>query len=247
LPIEGQQFSQLKYDPKLEQKLLANQEKTEDQLSTLTQKLLDFKTELQELQRELNQVLKDRHEPLICETMTDLIQAKTELEEFIEHHQQERSQTLTVIRLLEKIEQKEKAKVTQLFGEDSVISQDFAEITNQKYDQVVFDQLNSQIKVRLTSNQQFCSADKLSAGSYDQLYFAIRLGLGQKLLGEEQGFFILDDPFLKSDQKRLKKQLDMLMNFAKKGWQIVYFSAKDEVKEYVQDKAKQIIQVNLNS
>lgn len=253
LPTEDQQLTQdqqsskLKYDVKTEQQLLHSQEKTEDQLAELTQKLLDFKAELQDLQRELNQVLKDRQEPLICENTTDLIQAKNELEAFIDYHQQTRSETLTVIKLLEKIEQKEKEKVTKLFGEDSIISQNFAEITNQKYDQVIFDQLDSKIKVRLVNDQQFYAADKLSAGSYDQLYFAIRLGLSQKLLGEEQGFFIVDDPFLKSDQKRLKSQLDMLVNFAKKGWQIIYFSAKDEVKDYMKNKAEQMIQVKLSS
>lgn len=246
-PSQNKPTTQLKYDLKLEQKLVNNQEKTQERLDQLTQKLLGFKTELQELQREFNQALKDRHESIICETMTDLIQIKTELQEFINHHQQERSQVLTVIGLLEKIEQKEKAKVTQLFGKDSVISQDFAEITNHKYDQVVFDQLSSQVKVRLAHDQQYYSADKLSAGSYDQLYFTIRVGLGQKLLGKEQGFFLLDDPFLKSDQKRLKKQLDMLINLVKRGWQVVYFSAKDEVRDYLEDKVEQMIQVSLDS
>lgn len=69
----------------------------------------------------------------------------------------------------------------------------------------------------------------LSSGAYDQLYFAVRIALGERLLQSEKGFFILDDPFLKSDSKRLRQQLDMLVEISKQGWQILYFSAKDEV------------------
>ena len=46
----------------------------------------------------------------------------------------------------------------------------------------------------------------------------------------------MDDPFLKSDQKRLENQLEILLKMAKQGWQIIYFSAKNEVIDYLKDK-----------
>ena len=64
----------------------------------------------------------------------------------------------------------------------------------------------------------------------DQLYFAVRVALGSKLLPDEKAFFLLDDPFIKSDTQRLKKQLGMLLELSRIGWQVLYFSAKDEVK-----------------
>ena len=78
-------------------------------------------------------------------------------------------------------------------------------------------------------------AEKLSGGAYDQLYFSIRLALGEKLLKGGKGFFILDDPFIKADPDRLKSQIDMLKAIANKGWQILYFSAKGEVMEILRD------------
>jgi len=72
---------------------------------------------------------------------------------------------------------------------------------------------------------------KLSAGAYDQLYFSVRLALGEKLLNKNKGFFILDDPFVKADPVRLKNQLEMLKKISRLGWQVIYFSAKGEVRE----------------
>uniref|UniRef100_A0A7C2P150 Uncharacterized protein n=1 Tax=candidate division WOR-3 bacterium TaxID=2052148 RepID=A0A7C2P150_UNCW3 len=43
----------------------------------------------------------------------------------------------------------------------------------------------------------------------------------------------LYDPFIKSDGERLKRELDLLVEISKDGWQILYFSCKDEVKDYL--------------
>jgi uncharacterized protein YhaN len=74
-------------------------------------------------------------------------------------------------------------------------------------------------------------AEKLSGGAYDQLYFSIRLTLGEKLLKGNKGFFIMDDPFIKADPDRLKRQIDTLKNITQLGWQVLYFSAKGEIYE----------------
>ena len=57
------------------------------------------------------------------------------------------------------------------------------------------------------------------------------IALGEKLLKGSKAFFIMDDPFIKSDKKRLQKQLGILQRISSLGWQILYFTAKDEVKD----------------
>ena len=76
---------------------------------------------------------------------------------------------------------------------------------------------------------------RLSGGAADQLYFAIRLALGKRLLGGGTGFFILDDPFVKADPFRLTTLLGMLEQIVSQGWQVLYFSAKGEVKAALQE------------
>ncbi len=70
------------------------------------------------------------------------------------------------------------------------------------------------------------------------MYRSIRLALGEKLMKGEKGFFIMDDPFIKADMARLKRQIDILTKISDMGWQIIYFSAKDEVKTCLDDKIK---------
>lgn len=41
----------------------------------------------------------------------------------------------------------------------------------------------------------------------------------------------MDDPFIKADKGRLQRQIDILRRVSELGWQIIYFSAKDEVKD----------------
>jgi uncharacterized protein YhaN len=43
----------------------------------------------------------------------------------------------------------------------------------------------------------------------------------------------MDDPFIRSDSTRLKAQISTLKKIAALGWQILYFSAKREVEEYL--------------
>ena len=42
---------------------------------------------------------------------------------------------------------------------------------------------------------------------------------------------ILDDPFVKADDERLGRMMEMLRRLVAEGWQILYFSAKDEVRQ----------------
>ncbi|GAH45147.1 unnamed protein product [marine sediment metagenome] len=85
-----------------------------------------------------------------------------------------------------------------------------------------------EIKVKNKHNEIF-EIYQLSGGALDQLNFAIRLALGEKLLQENPGFFILDDPFIKSDSMRLKNQTALLRTISQLGWQILYFTCKDEI------------------
>jgi uncharacterized protein YhaN len=88
---------------------------------------------------------------------------------------------------------------------------------------------SGQVKVK-TKNGDLLDADQLSSGAFDQLYLSIRLALGEKLLKGDKAFFIMDDPLIKADTKRLQAQLSLLKQISAQGWQIIYFTAKDEVK-----------------
>ncbi|HMA76250.1 MAG TPA: hypothetical protein VKO43_02965, partial [Candidatus Krumholzibacteriaceae bacterium] len=56
----------------------------------------------------------------------------------------------------------------------------------------------------------------------------------EKVLKDKKGFFIMDDPFIKADPDRLQRQMETLKNIVLRGWQIIYFSSKGEVKNVLE-------------
>jgi DNA repair protein SbcC/Rad50 len=97
---------------------------------------------------------------------------------------------------------------------------------------VLFNQERGGIDVQ-RKDGQILEAEKLSGGAYDQLYLAIRLALGERILQGTKGFFVMDDPFVKADPARLQKQIEVLKRISQSGWQIIYFTAKGEMREMV--------------
>ena len=67
----------------------------------------------------------------------------------------------------------------------------------------------------------------------DQLYLAVRVALGQKILEGSPGFFIMDDAFLSADENRLQIQTDLLKQLSNRGWQIIYFTMKKKALETI--------------
>lgn len=229
----------VKYDASQLVALQAKQEKLNQEIDSHLQLLQNLKQDLQAIAREVAPLLPNQTQPVLLEQTSDLIQLRQQLAHFYNQHIQQRQQALKLIALLEEIEIQEKEKVTALFSADGQITSLFEQITQGEYVRVVYDQTTHTIRVKHKNGQELL-AQQLSSGTYDQLYFAVRVGLGQQLLADQTGFFIVDDPFLKADQERLAKQLDCLLDLTKKGWQIVYFSAKQEVLSYLQTRANVI-------
>jgi uncharacterized protein YhaN len=169
---------------------------------------------------------------LPCATTIDLEAVRDKLREFIGSSEETRDTVLKAMAIFEEIEAEERRKVAELFGPGSPVSHYFGEITGNSYEAVLFNQEQGGIQVRRRDGM-LLEAEKLSGGAYDQLYLAIRLALGERILQGTKGFFIMDDPFVKADPTRLQKQIEVLKGISQSGWQIIYFSAKGEMREMV--------------
>lgn len=201
-----------------------------DGLSEITQRLGDFRKGLERVGRQANEILQAGDDRVFCETTADLDSVKERLASFVREHEQNRQVALAAVGVLEEIEEVEREQVSLLFGQDSPVSRYFSGITGGLYDAVSFDFQYGSIQVK-KKDGDILTPDKLSSGAYDQLYLAIRIALGAKLLVDGTGFFIMDDPFIRSDPERLSRQLTMLVDMAAHGWQIIYFSSKGEVRD----------------
>lgn len=221
------------YNEKKVTRLKDEKSQLEDELERINDQKEIYQKQLEEIEREANSLLLLESDLLHCRTSVDLKVTKLKLQDFLDENENLRENILKSVNIFEEIEAEEKEKVSELFGEESSISKYFYEITDGFYETVFFNQETSKIEA-IRKDGEILEAEKLSGGALDQLYLSIRLALGEKLLKGDKGFFILDDPFIKSDEIRLKRQLEMLLNISKTGWQILYFSAKGEVNEYLQ-------------
>jgi len=78
--------------------------------------------------------------------------------------------------------------------------------------------------------RDFCIRD-LSTGAREQIMLALRIGFASKILKQDTLFLILDDAFQHSDWDRRKILVDKLADIAMSGWQIIYFSMDDHIRE----------------
>lgn len=83
------------------------------------------------------------------------------------------------------------------------------EITGCKYSEVLVDN-NYNMHVRIAENNELQDAQYLSNGTYDQIYFALRMGIINMLF--DKAPVILDEAFVQYDDNRLK----LVMEYIKK-------------------------------
>jgi len=153
------------------------------------------------------------------------------LNQYIEQIEKDAALSIKAFEIFKELESKEKAKSEELFGKDNQASMVFRDITSGMFEDVSYDSSAGEILVKRSHEKRLQKASELSRSEWTQLYTAIRIALGEKLLKGERGFFIVEDPFIHADPERLLKEFDMLKNLSERGWQTIYFTAKDEIKK----------------
>ncbi len=231
---EGIVFEQKVYD-----ELKAGVNVLEDEIKEMRVKLDPDKAGMMDLEAAANDIFAGDAERIYCRTIVDLEGILARLRNFIKEHEDRREAISNAVNILGEIELEEKGRVHELFDMQGPYSAPgiFKNITGGLYDSVVYDSEQECLKV-VHRNGEIIDAEKLSGGAYDQLYLATRIAIGEKLLNQEKGFFIMDDPFIKSDTYRISLQMEVLKKITEMGWQILYFSCKDEIKNILSDDIK---------
>ncbi len=80
---------------------------------------------------------------------------------------------------------------------------------------------------------------ELSTGAREQIMLALRIGFSSKLLKKDALFLILDDAFQHSDWDRRKILIKQLSDIAKTGWQIIYLTMDDHIRELFNEAGKE--------
>ncbi len=218
----------IKYKEEIINDLKERRAQLEEDLNTLINVMTETRNELLEVERKINIILDTKEDYLHCTTSNDLEKIRKRLKEFLNENYNKKDRIIDIINIFSEIKNEEKQKISKLLSKKSNVADYFKEITNGVYTSVIFEMETGKLKV-LRKDDQIFEIENLSGGTYDQLYFTIRLALGEQILQDKTGFFILDDPFIKADSERLQRQIEMLKKICNFGWQVLYFTSKDEI------------------
>ena len=127
--------------------------------------------------------------------------------------------------VLTKLRQEEDQKIIQAINTESI-----TEILNQatgRYQKL--DLVDDQIIVQ-DAFSSYALSD-ISTGAREQVQLALRLGIASHICGGEPLFLILDDAFQHSDWQRREKLVGTTLDLARSGWQILYLSMDDHIRD----------------
>lgn len=131
--------------------------------------------------------------------------------------------------ILEKAYEKMRNTVTPKFTQK--LSKAISEITNNKYDKIMFNDKEGLI-VEL-ENGNYVPVSKLSIGTIDQLYLSLRLSMAEEL-SKESLPIILDEAFAYYDENRLENILKYI-NSKFNNHQIIIFTCTDREKKILKN------------
>lgn len=145
-------------------------------------------------------------------------------------------------------------EICQEGGKDSLSSY-FAMVTNQRYKEVKIRQREISTGetpeeekipweiVAVLANGKEISLSQLSLGTRVPLYFLFRIKFVEKILQGKKGFILLDDPFLPCHSERLKNIVDLMYRLTQEGWQIIYFTIDEKIRNLLQKQKARVYEL----
>jgi uncharacterized protein YhaN len=118
------------------------------------------------------------------------------------------------------------ASIHDSFGQqlNDAVSEVIGEVTGQKYNDLKVDE---KLDIKVGRNGNYVLLERLSAGTIDQVYFALRLAVADLLVGKNEVPLLFDDSFALYDDTRVKAAL---MEVAKRSQVILFTCHKREQK-----------------
>lgn len=108
------------------------------------------------------------------------------------------------------------------------VSRIIGDMTNNKYDDIKIDE---SLDIKVGWNGNYIPIERLSAGTIDQLYLSLRMGVSKLLMGDETMPIILDDSFALYDETRIRAALKQLINEK----QVIIFSCHQREKSILDE------------
>jgi len=203
----------------------------------LRKRLSDIDHELDENTRKLDSL---KH--LICQQTDDEITIGWP--QLIQNLKNKRAQTLSMLQdlqalilgkialmqVIESMRKTEDARIEEGLNSREIV--DSLKAVTRRYDRL---RLEENAILIADAHQEFAVSD-LSTGAQEQTLLALRIGFASRLMKHDRLFLILDDAFQYSDWERRRHMTDAVVGLAKSGWQILYFTMDDHIRDLFDEK-----------
>ena len=162
---------------------------------------------------------------------------RSKREEVVNTYKQKTAEILgkiAVHQVLEELRKDEDTKIVEGLKSESVLAP-LRKMTGDNYNDL---KLAGERLVVSSSTNDF-SLSELSTGAQEQVLLALRIGFAQRLTKQDEPLFlILDDAFQYSDWERRGWLMDAIVELAKAGWQIIYFTMDDHIRDLFRSKGR---------
>ncbi|HHY91471.1 MAG TPA: AAA family ATPase [Clostridiales bacterium] len=208
-------------------------------------------------EKEVDRVFQQKHEELFAlqdriHELAHSIQRKEQEGKSVAQLEEELSEVNEAIQYGERRIQVFNAALEGLEEAFKEIQKDFGPKLNQKTGEILGRitrgkytdlRISEDYQVRVTDpvQKEMREADYFSNGTWDQIYFALRLGIVQMIFeNEKRPFLLLDDAFVQYDDRRLEAVWEYLHEYAKEHQVLLFTCHERDVQ-----KARQYADVNL--
>ena len=198
---------------KLQDEIAKRKQDSYSRLSEINLQLEHCRIDIEKLKWEITALERNEEE---------LLKNKERYEELL-HKREEDTKELEAVKLALSTIQELSSNIHDSFGQklNQSVSEVISEVTGRKYTDLKIDE---KLEVKVGLNGSYVLLNRLSAGTMDQVYFALRMAVADLLLGKEIPL-LLDDSFALYDDTRVRAVLTTL---AMRGQVILFTCHKRE-------------------
>jgi len=136
---------------------------------------------------------------------------------------------------IEELLKEEDEKIVEVMNWEKVTS--LLLTFTRRYNKLLFDDEGNLL---VSSDYETFPLQDLSTGAKEQVILGLRIGFATRIMKQDCAFLILDDAIQHSDYKRREVLINSLVALAETGWQIIYLTMDDNIKELFEEKAKKL-------
>lgn len=192
----------------------------------LKEKEQELQTERESLQRQLFEASRSLM-AAGCDDLGDLARRMTEARDALKEAIRKALAALWAQKVIEAARGSVENSLLEPLARASEI---FRRITG-RYDSISYTRQDGDISFQISGGGLTYGEDVLSDGTRAQFLLALRLAILERFLDGEKGFLVLDDPLLGSSESRKRRAIDVLIDYARNGWQVIYLTVDPAVPE----------------